>query len=333
MKYGLGAVPGFSVIMPTYQRRARLEPVLRRLDRQVYPRERLEIIVVSDGSTDGTADMARRLRLRFPLRVFEQANQGPAVARNLGLQHAHGPFVIFLDDDVMPDPYFVAEHAYAHAEHMDRVVIGPLLPPPTRARAWVEWEGEKLVEQYEYMRRGWFEPTPYQFYTGNASVSLDAVRRVGGFDRRYLRAEDVELALRLQRAGMQFHFAPRAGALHVADRSYSAWLRAAYQYGHNDVALTAGQTSHSLKRVSQNITRRHPALQAAVRLGLKYPGLRPIVGAAARIVASSAPSVGPRRIAHWACSIAFNFEYWQGVSDALGDRSTALALFERPRVA
>ena len=326
-------MPGFSVVIPTYQRRDRLRMVLERLGRQVYPRDCLEIVIVCDGCTDGSAEMARSLNLPFPTTVLEEPNQGPAVARNLGLSRARGPFVLFIDDDVMPPPTFVAEHARAHGEHTDRVVIGPLMPAPGRSRSWIAWEGEKLVEQYELMGAGRWKPTPYQFYTGNASVLLEAVKKAGGFDRRFLRAEDIELALRLQKAGLRFEFAQRAAATHLADRSYGAWLRAAYQYGRNDVAFADGDTTHSLKRLADVFQERHPLLRAAVRTGLRHPTSRPIVGSIAHLIARTAPGSGGGRLGHWACSIAFNFEYWSGVSDQLGNRASALALMERRRAA
>lgn len=307
--------------------------VLEHLGRQLYPADRLEIIVVCDGSTDGSAEMARSMSIAFPIRVFEQPNLGPAVARNRGLESARGPFVLFLDDDVMPSPTFVAEHARAHAEHSDLAVIGPLLPGPGQGPTWVNWEAEKLVEQYESMEAGIFDPTPYQFYTGNASVLLEAVMQAGGFDSEFVRAEDVELALRLEKAGTQFRFVPEAAAIHLANRSYASWIRAAYEYGKNDVALTHGQTTHSLDRLVDNMSERHPAMKMAMRLGLRFPTIGPVVGTLSWLIASSAPSVRVERLGYLACSLAFNFEYWRGVSDALGDRTKALALIERSSVA
>jgi len=325
----LVTTPGFSVVIATYQRRERLRMVLERLGRQEYPTDRLEIIVVCDGCTDGSAEMARGMKLRFRVHVLEQANAGPAVARNLGLEHARGPWVLFLDDDVMPAPSFVGEHALAHGGRKDRVVIGPLLAAPGRARPWVAWEARKLVEQYGKMEAGVYEPTPYQFYTGNASVSLEAVRGVGGFDPQYLRAEDIELALRLQRSGMHFCFAPSASAIHLADRSYASWLRAAYQYGHNDVAFATGATGHSLDRLTENTEERHPAMRAAIRFGLRHGRARAWIVAAAGVVAAAVPG----QIGQWACSTAFNLEYWRGVSEAMGDETRALALVEGAQVA
>ena len=62
--------PFFSVVMPTYQRRASLRQTLETLARVEYPRDRMELVLVSDGSTDGSVEMARSLDLPFPLRAY-----------------------------------------------------------------------------------------------------------------------------------------------------------------------------------------------------------------------------------------------------------------------
>ena len=313
--------PAFSAILPTYQRRESLRRVLERLGRQAYPTDRLEIIVVCDGCTDGSAEMARSFDARFPLTVLEQPNQGPAVARNQGLAHARGPFVLFVDDDVLPEPSFVAEHAAAHEGREDRVVIGPLMPSPQRHLPWVDWEGRKLVEQYRLIEAGVYKPSPYQFFTGNASVRLDALRRVGGFDPAFRRAEDVELALRLQASRMDFVLAPRAGALHEADRPYASWLRAAYQYGRNDVRLADKGTAHSYKRLADTFEMRHPLMQSAIKTGLRNRRAAAALRTGAGMVARSAAARRIAALGRVACSVAFNFEYWRGVGDELGGES------------
>ena len=81
----MSAARDFTVIIPTYQRRDSLRRVLGALAKQVWPSDRLEVIVVSDGGDDGSVDLARSVSMPFPLRVVEQANRGPAAARNLGV--------------------------------------------------------------------------------------------------------------------------------------------------------------------------------------------------------------------------------------------------------
>ena len=124
------AQPTITVVIPTYRRRASLERVLGGLAKQAWPPERLQVLVISDGWNDSSVEMALALQLPYQLRVFEQANQGPAAARNLGLAQAEGDLILFLDDDVVPCVRLVAEHARSHNATPDLVVIGPMLEPP-----------------------------------------------------------------------------------------------------------------------------------------------------------------------------------------------------------
>src|SRR3954468_14673836 len=74
--------PHISVVVPTYNRLGRLRHVITALEQQAYPSDAYEVIVVSDGSTDGTHAYLEALRPTMPLRWFPQANRGPAAARN-----------------------------------------------------------------------------------------------------------------------------------------------------------------------------------------------------------------------------------------------------------
>src|SRR5262249_35862961 len=74
----MSEVPTFSVVIPTYLRRASLERVLAALATREGPRDALEVLVVSDGGDDGSVELARSFALPFALRVLEQANRGPA---------------------------------------------------------------------------------------------------------------------------------------------------------------------------------------------------------------------------------------------------------------
>lgn len=121
-----------SVIIPTYNRAAFLLRAIRSVGR---PCAATEIIVVDDGSTDGTAEILHR---EFPgqlnpqeaaggplIRFYSQSNKGAAEARNLGLQNASGTFIKFLDsDDLLIDGSLDKEVAYAKQTGVDVVVCG-----------------------------------------------------------------------------------------------------------------------------------------------------------------------------------------------------------------
>lgn len=310
--------PSFSVVIPTYRRRRSLARVLEALARQDYPPDLLEVLVVDDGGDDGSVEMVRALRLPFPIRALEQPNQGPAAARNLGVQHARHRFLLFLDDDVVPSPRLVAEHAAAHCGRSDRVVMGTMLGHGRERTPWVRWEAESLLSQYDAMDAGVFEPTPWQFYTGNASVLREHVLCVGGFDPRYRRAEDVELALRLwRRLGLCFVFNRSAEAVHIAERSHGAWLDSARQYGRNDVLFGVLE-----ERGLEQLRRRHPYTRRLVRWGLRHLRLRRLLAPLTAVAATFAYWVGLRRLSRSLCSAIFNLHYWIGVEAALGVQET-----------
>ena len=83
----------------TYNRLDRLKRVLDGLEKQTYSLTDFEVVVVSDGSPDGTDDYLRTLETPLRLTAVFQPNQGVAVARNHGLERATGELVLFVDDD------------------------------------------------------------------------------------------------------------------------------------------------------------------------------------------------------------------------------------------
>src|SRR3954447_24100594 len=93
--------PSVSVVVPTFRRAGSIGPTLEALLRLDYPSELLEIIVVDDGSDDGTAEVLEQ----FPgVRSEHQRNAGVAVARNRGARVAHGDLLLFNDDDIVVAP-------------------------------------------------------------------------------------------------------------------------------------------------------------------------------------------------------------------------------------
>lgn len=308
-----------SVIVPTYNRRASLSRLLQALGRQTYPAARFEVVVVDDGSTDGTADAVRALDLAYPLRLLIQENRGPASARNLGVEQADGPVIVFLDDDVEPLPELLAVHGAIHGSRTGQVVVGPMLPPPDWPRpAWIRWEEEKLERQYQAMKEGRYACTPRQFYTGNASLPRSMFLDAGGFNVEFRRAEDVELAWRLAMRGARFRFEPGAQVLHYAERSFAAWSRTPYQYGQYDVRISRETGVDVLSLAFREIGRRHPLSRALARYLADRKRTASLAVAALGGAARVGNLVGARRMTSAALSGLFNLLYWRGVSDELG---------------
>src|SRR5690242_1278529 len=95
--------PTYSVVVPTYQRGAALERCLDALASQTLERDRFEVIVVDDGSVTPPRAAVARAAASLDVRLIEQANAGPASARNAGARAARGEYVVFTDDDCIPD--------------------------------------------------------------------------------------------------------------------------------------------------------------------------------------------------------------------------------------
>jgi glycosyltransferase involved in cell wall biosynthesis/GT2 family glycosyltransferase len=315
-----------SVIIPTYNRVDRLKRVLEALAAQDCDTP-FEVIVVSDGSTDGTDEYLRSGPWPVPIRAVTQANGGPAAARNGGLKEARGELVLFIDDDVVPEPGLVSAHLRRHAAAPDDlVVIGPMLTPTdSRLRPWVAWEQAMLDKQYVRFEQ---EPEahPRQFYTGNASASRRRIVDVGGFDARFRRAEDVELAYRLHEAGLHFMFEPGARAHHYADRSESSWCDAAYQYGRNDVTFAAEGVDHLLPAISFEFGRRHAAQRWMVLKVLPHRRLSALTRLLLSWLGRASAAVRVDGVSAQIYSGLFGLLYYRGVADELGSTDELIAL-------
>jgi glycosyltransferase involved in cell wall biosynthesis/GT2 family glycosyltransferase len=306
-----------SVVIPTYNRKARLHRVLEALACQVDGGE-FEVVVVSDGSTDETDQYLRSGATPLAVVAVTQDNAGPAAARNRGVQTARGDIVLFIDDDVVPAPDLVHRHRAAHELAPDDIVlIGPMLnPPDAEYSPWVAWEQHQLYKQYEAMEAGDWQPTFRQFFTGNASVPRSAIVEVGLFDTTFRRAEDVELAFRLHRAGVRFQFEPAARAHHYAERSLQSWLAMAEDYGRNDVTFMRSGQEWLTGTVADEFFQRNRLVRAVVIVGATRPRFAGAARRVLRLLGTARPL--PATINRLALSGLYAMTYYGGMADGLG---------------
>jgi len=186
--------PSFSIIMPTYQRRDMVCEAVRALSRLSYDGS-IEIIVVIDGSTDGTADAVCRIDCPSSLRVIEQENRGLAAARNRGAAEATGEILLFLDDDMIAELDLVQQHASFHAAGAD-AVTGEIPIHPGSEPGIIT---DKLAKAAAW-RRG-KHPSAFDLYGGHLSIRKALFHKAGGFDEELhaggYGGEDLDLGLRL----------------------------------------------------------------------------------------------------------------------------------------
>jgi glycosyltransferase involved in cell wall biosynthesis len=215
-----------TVVIPTFNRSVRLAELLRCLETQGDPLAR--VVVCDDGSGDNTGEVARSFESRLPIVYAHQENRGfrAGQARNLGISHAQGDVIIFVDDDVLVAPDFVAEHIAAHAaSDGPRVAIGYRHRAFGFTREQPTWDD--IVHAEADDRTDVLGPeghgihghhTPWFFvYSCNFSITRsDAMPR---FDDQFVGwgMEDIEFGYRLQRNGYNLVAAPRARVLHIED--------------------------------------------------------------------------------------------------------------------
>ncbi len=313
-------LPELSIVMPTFNRRRRLERVLAGLDRQRARPDRFEVIVVDDGSTDDTAEwLSKNAARAYTLTHVRQQNAGPARARNHGVSLARGERILFIDDDVEPTPELLEEHLASHSEP-NLVVLGPLSSLPHYAQPWVAWEQAKLEQQYAAMERGHYEPTFRQFWTGNASLEKRHIEAAGGFDAAFLRAEDVELGRRLHELGLKFRFNPRARGLHHAERSLEAWERMHQSYGALEVRIFGAMSDGDelIRTLAGNFGRLNPLTKRLVLACLGHPRRSQAARIGLRRWLLLAEKTGVTPTVSQACSALANLIYWQASAEALG---------------
>src|SRR5215216_6112184 len=116
-------LPTVSVIIPTFNRKDLLRETLNSLAQQTNPSDFFEVIIVDDGSTDGTRAIAAEA-YPFTLRYFRQSNQGDAAARNLGAQQSQADILVFLDDDIVVEAGYLTHLIQAHGTGQNKIVIG-----------------------------------------------------------------------------------------------------------------------------------------------------------------------------------------------------------------
>ncbi|MGC9399907.1 MAG: glycosyltransferase [Anaerolineae bacterium] len=217
--------PLYSVVIPVYNGAETLPACLKALQRQTVPPETYEVIVVDDGSTDGSADVARK----FDVRLISQSNAGPAAARNRGAEEARGEILLFTDADCIPCSDWIEQMTmpFTHAE-----VTGAKGTYRTRQRGWIpRFVQLEYEDRYDRMRN---QPSIDFVDTYSAAYRRDIFLRAGGFDPAFPTAsvEDQELSFRLAEQGYHLVFVPEAHVFHTHNNTLWAYVRRKFWIGY-----------------------------------------------------------------------------------------------------
>lgn len=220
------AQPEYSVIVPAYQAADVIGACVRALVRQTVDRARYEIIVVDDGSTDATGDVAKAAGADRVLRIV---HGGPSTARNAGIEAAQGEIVLFTDADCEPAEDWIAQMV---APLNDPQVMGVKGTYRTRQASSIA----RLVQlefEIRYARMAALERIDF-VDTYAAAYRRALLVEYGGFDTAFPipSAEDVDLSFRLARAGHWLVFAPDAWVWHRHPATLGRYLARKARFGY-----------------------------------------------------------------------------------------------------
>lgn len=222
-----------SIIVPSFNRKDELEELIPSI-RQQENSTSFEIIVVDDGSTDGTRELLKKLTKEWDgaLRFFEQNRAGPGAARNLGIKHAQGDILVFVDSDCITPHGWLSRLTSVFDNPQVGAAGGSELAPIDdcllrRCQSYVMTaflttgglRGRKGKKLGVYYPRGF-----------NMAVRKHVVDAVGGVPNRF-HGEDILLSLKVKQIGYTLEYVPDAAVYHHRRATVSGYFRQLYRMG------------------------------------------------------------------------------------------------------
>ncbi len=293
-------MPELSVIIPTFNNRATLHKTLLTVFDQTLPHDRYEIVVLDDGSTDGTEEMVRALPSPVSLRYHWQSNQGRAAARNAGSRLARGRILLYLDSDILATPDLLQRHHQYYQEHQGPIGVQgrTMVYPASKVTPFM-----RTKELFpDLTRRKRTDLSPYLFYTRNVSIRAEDLWAVGGFDESFpgYGWEDTELGLRLHVHGVRLFYEAAAIGYHHEVETLERTCAKVYQAG---IGAIYFWRKHHRRHGLGFFLEIHPAL-----LPLKWLVYR--TGVLTALIRQILPwAEHGERI--WICSECYNYLIWE----------------------
>jgi glycosyltransferase AglE len=219
--------PFVSVIIPVYNSAIGIKKTLTALQTQTYPRDHFEVIIVDNGSTDETRDVAAE----FSVKVLHQPIRGSYAARNMGIASAHGDIIAFTDSDCEPDVNWLlcgVQHLQTH--HVD--AVGGFVSFTFSATPHAAEYADALINiDNEYSIT-----THSMAATANLFVTRTTLHNAGGFNQKLRSGGDGEWSARAKKAGLSMRFSRDAIVYHPA-RTFRELITKHIRVGSGSMAI------------------------------------------------------------------------------------------------
>jgi glycosyltransferase involved in cell wall biosynthesis len=226
----------FSVIIPVYNRPDELQQLLKSLSKQTF--SDFEVIVVEDGSELSSESIVQDFRTRLSIIYFYQENCGQGFARNNGMELAKGEYFVFFDSDcVIPPNYFSILNTAVDSRRLD--AHGG---PDDAGEDFSDWQKAMNFSMTSFWTTGGIRgklknPAKYQARGYNMGFSRAVYKKLGGFVHPNM-AEDIELSIRIKKAGFKLELVEEAFVYHHRKNDFFSFIRQSHQFGRNRVFIT-----------------------------------------------------------------------------------------------
>ncbi|MDO6440450.1 glycosyltransferase [Cyclobacterium sp. 1_MG-2023] len=226
----------FSVIIPVYNRPEELQNLLQSLGKQSFTD--FEVIVVEDGSDLSSEHIVNNFQTLLSIIYSYQENRGQGIARNKGMELAKGDYFVFFDSDcVIPPDYFSILNTAVGSRHLD--AHGG---PDDAGDDFSDWQKAMNFSMTSFWTTGGIRgkmknPAKYQARGYNMGFSRAVYEKLGGFVHPNM-AEDIELSIRIKKAGFKLELVEEAFVYHHRKNDFLSFVRQSHQFGRNRVFIT-----------------------------------------------------------------------------------------------
>ncbi|MCX7610901.1 MAG: glycosyltransferase, partial [Ignavibacterium sp.] len=219
-----------SVIIPTFNRAHYLKESIESLVDQTLDKDKYEVIIIDDGSTDNTQQLCKKFHKEINLRYFYQNNSGISTAKNLGILVAQSPILLFFDDDDIADKNLLKEHLNTHNQYPNEEIA---------VLGYTEWDRRlnishlmhyitdvgQLLFSYKNISDG--EILDYTFFWGGrSSCKRSFLIKYGIFNQTFrFGCEDIELGYRLSKYGLKVVFNKKAKSYMIRPITFDDFKR------------------------------------------------------------------------------------------------------------
>jgi glycosyltransferase involved in cell wall biosynthesis len=226
--------PYYSIIVPSYNRAEEIKELLQSFTNLQFPRERFELIIADDGSTDQTESVVREFQQATDLQIkfYRQENQGPGVARNMGMTKAQGEVFIFIDSDCTVAPNWLSAIDRALDSEKADAFGGPDsfredFPPLLKAinysmTSFITTGG---IRGHKKKSLGKYYPRSF-----NMGLRRHVYVKIGGFGT-LRHGQDIEYSHRILQSGAKIIRIPDAIVYHKRRTSLKKFFRQVFNWG------------------------------------------------------------------------------------------------------